>query len=119
MGRENYDKKGLFPRVQEAREALRQKAMETWQKYMTLADTAIAAGDFETAEKVMRYVLDHMPADPDGTRLLDPSIDKAPDKKQLEGPKVQIGVMIGGVNSPKPALAPVVIDVKDEDEQSD
>ena len=108
-----------FSSVRRARELLREKSIEIYEKYEKLAAMAASNGDFETAEKIYRYLLDHT-TDEDGTSLLSPGVDvKA---KQLtesapKGPSITIGVAIGGLGQKSlPEAAPVieVIDVSPE-----
>ena len=63
-----------FSSVRRARELLREKSVEIYEKYERLAATAANNGDFETAEKIYRYLLDHT-ADEDGSSLLAPGVD--------------------------------------------
>ena len=105
----------LFPRAKEAREALRDKALVIFDLYIRLIENAMAAQDYETAEKALRFLQEHMPKDEDGVSFLDPSIDKKEDKSSAPvGPTVNIGFAIGGVKPRHELPAPVVIDVKDE-----
>lgn len=102
-----------FSKVRKAREAIREHAEELYQEYRAVARHAVAKGDFETAEKVYRYLLDHI-TDDDGSSLMSPSVDKP---KQIEGgtkgPAITIGVAIGGLGQ-KQLPAVEVIDVKPE-----
>lgn len=92
-----------FPKVREAREALRARAVELLEKYIKIIDQAAAAGDFETADKALRFLLDHIPAE-EGERVLDPSVDKPTEGRSMGGgPQVQIGLVIGGLE-PKQLL---------------
>lgn len=106
-----------FSSVRKARALLREKSLETYEAYMRLAGMAAANGQFEVAEKIYRYILDHT-VDDDDTPLLGPSVDKP---KQVEsgpkGPAITIGVAIGGLGQPKAlpeAPAIEVIDVRTE-----
>ena len=108
------NKPGTFPRAREAREALKEKAIVIFDLYVKLINDAMSAQDFETAEKALRFLQEHMPKDEDGATFLDPSIDKKLDRNSLPvGPTVNIGFAIGGVRQPQ-SLPPVVIDVKGE-----
>lgn len=94
-----------FSSVRKAREALKERAHELLNKYISGLDMALARGDFETFQKGYQYLLDHMPEE-EGIHIVDVSVDK----KQIEGsknngPSIQIGVSIGGI---KPAELPAV-----------
>jgi hypothetical protein len=81
------------------REAMRERAMEVYEAYMKLAADAQAAQAFEVAEKILRFLIEHNPADPDGTRLIDPSAAKP--KELADGPKgptIQIGIKFSGMD---------------------
>lgn len=97
-----------FPRVREAREALKAKALEIFEKQQEIIAQAMEAGDFETAAKANQFLLEHLPDD-DGVRVIAESIDKPKETKGVAGPIVQIGFKLGGVNEPK--ALPGVIDV--------
>jgi hypothetical protein len=107
-----------FPKAKEAREALRGKALVIFDLYIRLIENAMAAQDYETAEKALRFLQEHMPKDEDGTTMLDSSIDKKPDKASGPvGPTVNIGFAIGGVRQPQALPAPAVtVDVENPDE---
>lgn len=107
-----------LPKIKEAREAIAAQAKDIYDLYIANAKAATAAGEYEAAAKCYQYLIDHMPPDSDGKRMVDPSIDKgAPETKQL-GPQINIGFQLGGVNqanTPK-ELPPHVIDVEPEAE---
>lgn len=111
--------KEYFPRVKEAREALRERAMEVLETYLAIIAEARSAGDFESAFKAAQWLLEHMPNE-DGARLIDPSGSKP---KEIEGPKtgpsIQIGIALGGVK-PKELPATRIIDITpDPDKNSE
>ena len=90
-----------FPAVRKAREALREKAHELLQEYLTTLKMAAASGEYEAALKGYQWLLDHVPAE-DGQRLIDRSVDKdAIDTGGPRGPQIQIGIRLGGVQTPK------------------
>lgn len=96
--------------VKKAREALRERAFEHYQKLVKIIDMAAAAGDFETAAKYQWMLIEHTP-DEDGETVIAGSAAKP---KQIEsgpsGPVINIGVKVGGTE--KEALpAPITIDV--------
>ena len=90
-------KRDYFPRVKEAREELRSKAKEIIDLYLENARNAMTAAEFEVASKALQFLIEHMPADEDGSKLVDTSVDKMP--KQVEkkggGNRIQIGLAIG------------------------
>jgi hypothetical protein len=100
-----------FPKVREAREALKAKAMEIYELQMKIITEAIAAGDYETAAKANQFLMEHLP-DEDGTSLLNISVDKPKESGDKSGPTIQIGFALGGLPPPKGALPPAVIDVE-------
>jgi hypothetical protein len=113
-----------FGSVQRARQALRDRAHELLDKYINLATMAAASGDYETAAKIYKDILDHTPAE-DGERIFEPSVDKKPAESQRGAlPPVMVGVAIGGVNVPQlPAhpqaqttyLVPEILDADPDD----
>ena len=109
-------KRVYFSKVKEAREKISSEALELYDMYKGLIRDAIVAHDFETASKGLQFIMDHIPADDEGTRLLDPSVDKTDiNKKGNSGPIINIGIKLGGI--PKQAeLPPSVIDVEPENE---
>ena len=106
-----------FPKVREAREALRQKAIGIWERYEDMIAKAVAAGDYETANDAYQFLITHMPADEDGTKMIDTSVDKAQRETRRSAPTVNIGLQLGGV-AQVPLLPPAieVIDVGEEQE---
>lgn len=90
-----------FPKVREAREALKAKALALFEKYEAIIDKAIAAGDLEVAATHVQWLIEHMPNE-DGERMIDATAAKP---KKLEtaktGPSIQIGIALGGMNKPK------------------
>lgn len=87
----------FFPKVKEAREVLKEKALELVELQMTIIKEAIANGNFEAASKATQWLIEHMPNE-DGERLIDSSAAKP---KELEGtrsgPAIQIGIALGGI----------------------
>ncbi len=103
-----------FPKIREAREALKSEALDILRKYRENAEIAQQHGDYVIAKETYEFLLEHMPLDSDGEALLGPSIDKTkPEAKSTNsGPQINIGFQLGGVATPK-ALPPStsVIDV--------
>lgn len=92
------DEKHLFSSVKVAREALRQRAEELISEFLDIAKQAKVAGDYETASKSLMWLIEHLPAESDGSRVVDVSVDKkAPVVEPQHGPKIQIGIQLGGV----------------------
>lgn len=80
-----------FKRLREVREMLRQQAAELIAEYMVTAKEAREAGEFEAAGKMIWNLIEHMPAEEDGTKLVDVSVDKQPkiDNKKTDN-RIQI-----------------------------
>lgn len=110
--------KVYFPRVKEAREALRERAIEIYEMQMRIIQEALASKDFETAAKANQFLMTHLPPDEDGVRLLDADIDAKTTGAQSSGPSIQIGFQLGGMTAPPKALPTVteqpIIDVEPE-----
>lgn len=112
-------RKDYFPKVREAREALRARALEIIENQMRIISEALAEKDFETAAKANQFLMAHLPADDDGTKVIDPTVD-APGRSGREaiGPSIQIGFQLGGMTAPPKELPKVteqpVIDIKPE-----
>lgn len=110
--------KEYFSKVKEARAALAAKSLDLFEQYQTLIKDAIAAQEFEVAQKGLQFLLEHLPKDEDGTTLLDPSIDtKKVEAKGGGGPTIQIGIALGGKKESPALPAADVIDIE-PDEQS-
>lgn len=107
-----------FSMVRKARQALKDRSYETYEKLLKIIDMAAAAGDFETAAKYAWMLIEHTPKD-EGETVIDSSASKVP--AQIEsgprGPVIQIGVKVGGIGhkpSELPPGDPVVIDIQPE-----
>jgi hypothetical protein len=108
-------------KIREAREALKARALELFERHLEVIDKAIDTGDLEVASKHLQFLGVRMPKDDDGTTFLDSSLDN---KKQIEGPKgpqIQIGIALNGSQKslppkPKKLLPPSVqvIDVTED-----
>jgi hypothetical protein len=91
-----------FPRLAKVREQLREKAAEIVDLYLENVVDAKESGDHETAAKSLQWLMEHMPADEDGTKLVDHSVDKVPKEKGgYSGPSINIGFALGGVKDQK------------------
>lgn len=99
----------FFPRVKEAREALREKALDILAKYETIIDLAVAKGDLETAAAHVQWLLEHMPAE-DGERLIDSSAAKIKEIQGSTGPTIQIGIAL--TPTPKQLPSQPVLDAE-------
>jgi hypothetical protein len=104
-----------FPSVRKARAALKEHAKEIYETYKLLAKQAAAGGDFETAEKILWKLIEHMPEE-EGERIVDASIDKKqPEQIGHKGPSIQIGVQIGGIPTQKSLPEAAIIEVMPEE----
>lgn len=106
--------KVYFPRVKEAREALRERAIEILETYLTVVNEARAKGDFETALDGLKWLVEHMPNE-EGERMVDVSAAK-PTVGSGGGSApqpIQIGIALGGLRPKElPAITQVPIDIK-------
>lgn len=111
--------KGYFPKVAEARKLLADEAVDLLKMYKKIAVDALAAQDFLVAEKVVGFLLSHMPEDEESGTLLNTNIDsnREPDVKGGGGPSIQIGLALGGM--PPKALPEVtevaIVETKGDD----
>lgn len=117
----NKSPERAFSRIREAREVLRARAEEFVVMQLRIIEAAIKGGDFETAAKANQWLMEHTPADSEGLRMIESSIDKIKEVgsgKNL-GPQINIGFNLGG--TPQKALPEVqVIEVKQlEDSDGD
>lgn len=102
-----------FPRVKEAREALKAKAVALLEQYEKAILEAIASGDAKAAMEGIQWLMAHMPED-DGVKLIDTSVDK--DKSSDSkggGTSINIGFSLGGVSNQK-AIGTSIIDITPE-----
>lgn len=107
-------KKVYFSKVKEAREALKDKALELYEQYDLAIKDALASQQFDVALAAMQWLMEHMPAEADGTKIIDISVDKPKQIKEGGAPVVQIGFKLGGID--QVALPPAnVIDIAPED----
>lgn len=95
-------KQDYFPRVKEAREALRAKALELYEKHIALIDKAADEGKIEAALQASQWLIEHMPAGNDGERMIDASAAKVKEiASGPSGPTIQIGIALGPGIKPK------------------
>lgn len=100
-----------FPKVRDAREALKERAIEILETYLAIIGEARAKGNFEVAAEHTRWLIEHMPAE-DLLRMIDPSAAKVKEVSGPAAPTIQIGIALGGVKAPKALPSVNVIDVK-------
>lgn len=103
----------IFPRVKEAREALKAKALEIFEFQMRIAKEALEARDFEEANKAIQFLIEHMPKDDDGVTMIDTSVDQKKVSEGPKGPAIQIGIALAP-QKPKELPSVSVIDVTDD-----
>ena len=113
--------KDYVGKVGAAREMLRERATDLLEQFITNAKDAQAAGEYEVAARSLQWLLEHLPADDDGVKIVDRSVDKVDkaEKDKFSGPRIQIGLAVGGVLPPAPetkALPPSVevVDIEEE-----
>lgn len=95
-----------FGKLKEVREALKRKAEKWVEDYDKAIQKSIQKSDNETAIKAIQWAFEHMPADEDGTKVIDPSVNKpAPKTETPTGPTFNFGFTLGGVTKPAPAPA--------------
>lgn len=107
--------KDIFTKVKVARELLKTHAEDIYKQYMETIAEARSNGNSEAALKGLQWLIEHMPADEDGNRIIDTSIDKNIQPVQVDSrPAIQIGIQLGGVNQKKqlPAAKVEIIDAK-------
>lgn len=108
--------RNVFTKVRIARELLKQKAEEIFLEYMNVISCARDAGDYETAAKHLQWLIDHMPSDDEGGRMIEQSVDKKQEviDRGPIGPNIQIGIKVGGSGDDRKLSAATVevIDVK-------
>ena len=101
MANEPKERRNYFPRVKEAREALKVRAHEIVKLYLANAKEAKKHGEHEVTMKSLQWLMEHMPADDDGGRMIEASIDKSAKADKPSGPQIQIGFALGGMSTPK------------------
>lgn len=104
-------RRNYFPKVKEAREALKAKALELYELQEKAIRAALEAGEYEVAIKAIQWLQEHLPAD-DGVTAIDSSIDTPkPAEKGSATPTIQIGFQLGGIPMGQPQLpAPTQLD---------
>lgn len=109
-----------FPKIKEAREALKAKALAMWQVYEKAVEKALEAGEYEVAIKAMQWAMEHAP-DHEGVSMINRSIDsKEIDSKKAEGPHIQIGIaLVPKQLEPAKTVEAEVISVRDTQDPTD
>lgn len=112
--------KSFFSKVRIARELLKERSEEILKQYLQVVDEARVSGDYETAAKALQWLIEHMPADDEGGRMVEVSVDKKQEAKQPgpTGPAIQIGISVGGTGQkqlPMPKPADVVVETIDSE----
>lgn len=93
-------KRQFFSKVREAREALAGKSKEVLDLYLTVIQEARKDGNYEVALTNLRWLLEHLPGDEEGVKVLAESVDKAKVvEKGHSGPQINIGFALGGLAS--------------------
>lgn len=100
-----------FSSVRKAREALKEKAHELLLLQIAIIKGALNEGDFETAAKANQFLLEHIPADEDGGKVLDVSVDKKQIEEGYKGPAVNVSFQLGGIPQSQPALPEPAIEI--------
>ena len=100
----------FFSKVTQAREALKERAIEILESYMALALEAKEKGDFETSAKILWNLMEHMPNE-EGTTLIDQSAAKPKQIEGSTGPQIQIGIAMGGLPKYKELPEAQIIDI--------
>lgn len=107
----------LFSKVRVAREVLRERAEELINEYLDIASKAKDSGDYQTAAKAMQWLIEHLPADEDGTRVVETGVDKQQQQVvQQAPPQVRVGIVVGGIGGkqlPKPKPKEITAEVID------
>ena len=111
MSRPTGDQR-YFPKVREAREALRAKALELHNLHLEIIQAAIDKGDLETAAGEVRWLTEHMPKGDDNERMIDESAAKPKQIEAPRGPQVNIGFTLGGIGEARTLPPAVTIDVE-------
>lgn len=111
----------IFSKIKEARKALLAEAEAIRDLYMTNLKDAMAEGQHDVAQEGLQWLMEHMPADEDGIRIIDQGIDKPKaEAKGGSGPIINIGVQLGGLKRealpPAPPIEAETVEVDDVDD---
>lgn len=107
--------KDYFPKVKEARDAIKAKALDLFELQLKLIMEAVNKGEIEAALDANQWLMEHMPNE-DGDRMIDPSGAKAPKEVETgpKGPTIQIGIALGGVGTKQLPSANIIDITPDE-----
>jgi hypothetical protein len=94
--------------IERAREKFARAAEQYVDTHLDATTQALAAGDFETATKASQWAMSNLAAE--GARVID-----RPDDTQSSGPKVLIGIKLGGLGPDTRAAAVVEQDANPRD----
>lgn len=111
-------KKVFSSRVQEAREALRDRAMDILEAMLAVTVEARANKDYEVAAETLKWLYEHLPSDAEGNRVIDSSAAKVKEIEGPKGPSIAIGIQLGGMNQEKLIAQAKVIDITPINEAS-
>lgn len=91
-------------KVQAAREHLKERALDYIAQMETIVAQAVAKGELEVAKEALQWLIEHSPADDEGRRSIEQSVDKKQIEQSRGGPTINIGFKLGGVSE-----SPVVL----------
>lgn len=91
-------KRVFSSRVQEAREALRDRAMDILDAMLAVTVEARANKDYEVAAETLKWLYEHLPSDAEGNRVIDSSAAKVKEIEAPKGPQIAIGIQLGGMS---------------------
>ena len=107
-----FESRKALSKVKRVRDLIREEAESIYREYRAALKLAVAAGQYEAALKGYAWLSGHVPADEDGVRMVDGDVDKQQEVKGQNGPVIQIGFSLGGIDQKKlPEVA--IIDVRD------
>lgn len=86
-------RRDMFPKIKEARELLKGRALAMAEKYEAAVDAAIKKGDYDVALKAMQWFILHAP-NHEGVTIVDPSVDNPKPAEKNKGPRIQIGIKL-------------------------
>lgn len=109
-----------FSKVREARDAIRDEAVNLLTIYKKNVEAALQAGDYKTVQDSIEWLFLHMPPDEDGNKVVDQDLDKPKADSGKSGPTINLGFAIGGLGVQKellpPKEAPEAIQIEEVDE---
>ncbi len=106
-----HKSQGPLSKVRAAREILRERAIELIESYISLAAEAKEAGKFDVASEILWKLIDHIPKE-DLEGIIDaPSSKPVQVSDQENGPRIQIGIALGGLKTTKELPSTTTIDI--------